>query len=116
MKRNCLRGLFVLLCVASSFGAETKMLTNHLGYEPTGPKHAVILGKAGDNFSKCSLKADATDQPVLSVEVKSDGETGISGRLTSTHLRKKGSIIWSAIRRPERFGRFPLSCRAICSS
>jgi len=46
------RHLFLTLgCVLASsysilsFAGETKILTNHLGYEVNGPKHAVILGK-----------------------------------------------------------------------
>jgi Cellulase N-terminal ig-like domain len=73
MKRNFLSCLPVLFCLATAFGAETEILTNHLGYEPTGPKHAVILGKASHKFSKCSLNEFATGQPVLSIEPKSAG-------------------------------------------
>jgi Glycosyl hydrolase family 9/Cellulase N-terminal ig-like domain len=56
-----------------SFASETKILTNHLGYEPHGPKHAVVLGKAGESVSSCSLKNDANDQQVLSVPAKASG-------------------------------------------
>jgi len=61
------------LIVACSAAAETKILTNHLGYEPAGSKHAVILGKSGDSFSKCSLKDFSNSQPVLSIDPKSAG-------------------------------------------
>jgi hypothetical protein len=40
---------------------EAKILTNHVGYSANGPKHAVILGSAGDQFSACALQ-DARDQ------------------------------------------------------
>jgi hypothetical protein len=30
-----------------------KVLTNHLGYEPMGPKRAVVQGKVGDSVSNC---------------------------------------------------------------
>lgn len=66
------RHLFVILVVgllcafpASLFAGDVKILTNHLGYEPAGPKHAVILGKAGDSISSCVLKDYATDLQVL---------------------------------------------------
>lgn len=52
---------------------ELKVLTNHLGYEVDGPKHAVIQGKAGDSISNCALKDYATDQQVLSVPAKAAG-------------------------------------------
>lgn len=61
------------LLSAFSFASETKILTNHLGYEPHGPKHAVVLGKAGESVSSCSLKNDANDQQVLSVSAKVSG-------------------------------------------
>ena len=56
-----------------SFASETKILTNHLGYAPHGPKHAVVLGKAGESVSSCSLKNDANDQQVLSLSAKASG-------------------------------------------
>lgn len=75
MKRHFL--LFVLLSLAGvstlSFAAEAKILTNHLGYEPNGPKHAVILSKTGDSFPSCSLKNYADDRQVLSIQAKAAG-------------------------------------------
>ncbi len=56
-----------------SFAGEAKVLTNHLGYEAAGPKHAVILGKAGDSFSACALKNYADDKTVLSVAPRAVG-------------------------------------------
>jgi hypothetical protein len=76
MKRHL---LVVLLCSlpvalsASSFAGELKVLTNHLGYEVNGPKHAVVLGKAGDSISNCALKDYASDQQVLAVPAKAAG-------------------------------------------
>ncbi len=69
----------ILLCglpvvfSAPSLGHDLKILTNHLGYEVSGPKHAVVLGTAGDRVSNCALKNDATDRQVLSVPVKAAG-------------------------------------------
>jgi glycosyl hydrolase family 9/cellulase-like Ig domain-containing protein len=62
-----------LIFSARAFAGEPKILTNHLGYEVAGPKHAVVLGKAGDNISSCALKDYATDQQALSVPVKAAG-------------------------------------------
>lgn len=62
-----------LLCASQSSAGEIKILTNHLGYETSGPKHAVILGNRGDRVSSCALKDDTTDQAVLAVEPKASG-------------------------------------------
>ena len=77
MKRS-IGSLISVLCIALwvsalSFAGETKILTNHLGYEPTGPKHAVVLGKAGESISNCSLKKDGNDEQVLAVPAKESG-------------------------------------------
>jgi len=61
-----------LLC-AVSYAGESKILTNHVGYEAVGPKHAVILGKAGDSVSLCALKNYADDRKVLDVTPVSAG-------------------------------------------
>src|SRR5215471_7896157 len=60
------------LCILS-FAGETKILTNHLGYEPGGPKHAVILGKANGSFSNCSLRNYGDDRQVLALSAKESG-------------------------------------------
>jgi hypothetical protein len=73
------RILMILACLllglscTTAFAGEVKILTNHIGYEPNGPKHAVVLGKSGDSISDCMLKDSSTDQQVLSVPVKSVG-------------------------------------------
>lgn len=70
---------FLVLCGLSvvfsalSFAGETTILTNHLGYEPNGPKHAVVLGKAGENVASCSLKNYSDDKEVLSLPAKASG-------------------------------------------
>jgi hypothetical protein len=68
--------LFCLMPVfftAFAWAGELKILTNHIGYEPSGPKHAVIVGKSGDNISDCTLRDDNTDRKVLSVPPKAAG-------------------------------------------
>ena len=76
MKRN-LCGVavcgFFLASTMWAHAGETKILTNHLGYEVSGPKHAVVLGKAGDKIAGCALKDNATDQDVLSLDAKAAG-------------------------------------------
>jgi len=63
----------LLLILPSAAARELKILTNHLGYEKTGPKHAVILGKATDQISSCALKSESNDQKVLDLPTKAVG-------------------------------------------
>ena len=63
----------LLLFSAVASAGDLKILTNHIGYEPTGPKHAVILGKSGDKISDCELRDDNTDQQLLSISAKAVG-------------------------------------------
>jgi len=49
----------VLLPFASA--QDAKVLTNQVGYEAAGPKHAVIQASAADNFTSCTLN-DSRDQ------------------------------------------------------
>jgi hypothetical protein len=58
--------LFVFLGAASASAEPPKILTNHVGYEPAGPKLAVILGRQGDAFTQFNVKNAATGEPVLS--------------------------------------------------
>jgi hypothetical protein len=51
MKRHLGVVFSSVLFVAQSSAGVLKVLTNHLGYETSGPKHAVIVGKASDSVS-----------------------------------------------------------------
>ena len=76
MKRHLALLSFVLssfLFVAQSSAGVLKVLTNHLGYETSGPKHAVIVGEPSDSVSACVLKDDATDQVILAITPKATG-------------------------------------------
>ncbi len=64
---------FFILSSASAVAGESKVLTNHLGYEATGPKHAVILGKASDEFTSCTLKQYGNDQTILTITPRAVG-------------------------------------------
>jgi hypothetical protein len=64
---------FFLISTVWVHAGETKILTNHLGYEVSGPKHAVVLAKAGDKVAGCVLKDNATDRDVLSLHAKAAG-------------------------------------------
>jgi hypothetical protein len=63
----------LILFSAAAYAADTKILTNHLGYEPSGPKHAVILGKESDGVSECAIKNYAGDQTVLTIPARAVG-------------------------------------------
>src|ERR1041384_769996 len=67
--------MMIALLLGQSVGAQAGMriLTNHIGYETTGPKHAVILGKADDTVSSFKIKESATDRIVFSGTAKKLG-------------------------------------------
>ncbi|HEV3513081.1 MAG TPA: glycoside hydrolase family 9 protein [Candidatus Sulfotelmatobacter sp.] len=74
MKRHLfVFAILLALIPAASLAGQTKILTNHLGYEPSGPKHAVILGQAGESISGCALKNNGNDQQVLAIPAKAAG-------------------------------------------
>ena len=77
------------------------ILTNHLGYEPLGPKHAVIQGHPGDAIESCVV--EDLDQP---------------SRRSSVVLRSAGSVArwrdwvyWTVeLPDPPREGTFRVDC------
>jgi len=75
--------LLILLSVALH-AAETKVLTNHLGYDPAGPKHAVVLGKESDSVSACALKNYAGDQTALTIPARAE-------RIIDSRCDRRGS-------------------------
>jgi Glycosyl hydrolase family 9/Cellulase N-terminal ig-like domain len=46
---------------------DAKILTNHVGYNAVGPKHAVILGSSQDQFTACTLNNAQDHRKVLDV-------------------------------------------------
>jgi hypothetical protein len=64
--------MMVSLLVGQSVAAQerVKVLTNHIGYETSGPKHAVVLGKAADSVSSFKIKEYATDREVFAGSAK----------------------------------------------
>lgn len=65
--------LACLLLSAAAARATNSVLTNHLGYEPGGPKHAVILTDSGESVSSCLLKSYPGDKIALTIPAKSAG-------------------------------------------
>lgn len=61
------------MLVAQCSAGGANLLTNHVGYETKGPKHAVLLGEAGDIVSTCVLKDEASDRVVLKIAPKATG-------------------------------------------
>ena len=60
-------GVAIVLATTALQADEPKVLTNHVGYEVGGPKHAVILGGSGDNFTTCALKDNRDNRTLLTV-------------------------------------------------
>lgn len=52
---------------------EAKILTNHVGYNSVGAKHAVILGSAQDQFTACTLNDARDHSKVLDIPAKDAG-------------------------------------------
>ena len=59
--------------LSNAEASDLKILTNHLGYEKTGPKHAVILGNAGNQISSCSLKTEPSGTQAVDLTVHDAG-------------------------------------------
>jgi len=66
-------GAATLLATAAAPADEPKVLTNHVGYETSGPKHAVVLGSASDNFTTCELKDNRDSRTLLTVPAQRTG-------------------------------------------
>jgi hypothetical protein len=61
------------LIAAGAMADDAKVLTNHVGYERTGPKRAVVQGKTGDSVSNCALKREGNNETVLALPAKPVG-------------------------------------------
>lgn len=64
---------FSLLVLASVRADEAKILTNQVGYESTGPKHAVILGSSSEQFSDCSLYEATSNRVAMTIPAQHVG-------------------------------------------
>jgi len=63
----------LLLVAAGAMADDARVLSNHVGYERTGPKRAVVQGKAGDSVSNCVLKREGNNETVLALTAKPVG-------------------------------------------
>ena len=73
MKRRILgwavSALAVLAALPPAWSQPARVLVNHVGYEPAGPKHAVVQGHAGDTFEGFTVRELASGKEVLSGRV-----------------------------------------------
>jgi hypothetical protein len=73
MKRRILGWTAAALAVLAAFppawSQPARVLVNHVGYEPAGPKHAVVQGHAGDTFDGFTVRELASGKEVLSGRV-----------------------------------------------
>jgi len=85
-------GIFVQPILAQS---SVKILTNHLGYYPNGPKHCVILGTQENRVSNFFVKDYETQKTLLKGEIKKAGRVDkwknwIFWEFDFTELKKEG--------------------------
>jgi hypothetical protein len=59
-----------LAVLPASSADQAKILTNQIGYEAAGPKHAVIQGVATDKFESCTLNDARDHQAVLTIPAR----------------------------------------------
>jgi len=78
MNRTTLAASLVLATAAGLAEAASppRILTNHVGYEAAGPKHAVVQGGPGDGLSTCAVKDAATGAVALPVSPRDVGPVG----------------------------------------
>src|SRR3954453_898508 len=58
--------LFLLLNQPLSGQEKVRVLTNHIGYETSGPKHAVVQGADSDQITRCRVLEYPTDRELFS--------------------------------------------------
>lgn len=61
--------LVVLAALPPAWSQPARVLVNHVGYEPSGPKHAVVQGHSGDAFGGFTVRELASGKEVLSGRV-----------------------------------------------
>jgi hypothetical protein len=74
MRQSSLLNLLFAIAFSTTVQANgLKILTNHVGYEVAGPKHAVVLGQASDTVSSCAVKENGADRQVFSAAAHNAG-------------------------------------------
>jgi hypothetical protein len=64
----------VIIFGVAARAQNAKVLTNHVGYEASGPKHAVILGSAQDHFTTCALNSYPEGKTLATLPAQPDGQ------------------------------------------
>ena len=75
-----------------------RILVNQVGYDPAGPKNAVVQGQAGDTFDTFTVQELATRTAVLTGKVGSIGpiqkwKDWVFGTIDFSQLDKEGSYV-----------------------
>jgi hypothetical protein len=70
LSRLILFAAAAITVVPFSRADQAKVLTNHVGYEVDGPKHAVIQASAAEKFASCTLNDSRDHRTVLTVPAK----------------------------------------------
>jgi Glycosyl hydrolase family 9/Cellulase N-terminal ig-like domain len=73
LTRILLFAVATLSLVSLASADEAKILTNQVGYNATGPKHAVILGTTQDKFTACTLNDVGDQHKVLNIPAQHAG-------------------------------------------
>jgi len=64
--RSLIHSILTLLVTGPALGADTVVLTNHVGYDLAGPKRAVVQGGPGERVRACAVE-DTDGKTVLEV-------------------------------------------------
>jgi hypothetical protein len=62
---SCSSFVFASIICLSAHAQPLKILTNHIGYDSSGPKHAVVLGRAGDRVASFKVKEYETEKEIF---------------------------------------------------
>jgi Glycosyl hydrolase family 9/Cellulase N-terminal ig-like domain len=73
MRQLILAFLLAALLIPAARADGPKILTNQVGYNASGPKHAVILANSTDHFTACTLDDASDHQKVLDIPVQHAG-------------------------------------------
>ena len=73
LSRLMLFAVVSIVVLPSSRADQAKILTNHVGYEASGSKHAIIQGSKADNFTSCTLNDARDGSSVLTIPARHVG-------------------------------------------
>jgi GH18 family chitinase len=98
---SCLAFAAAGLIAATNAAAEPLVLVNHVGYDVTGPKRAIVQGRKGDVVRSCEVQDAASGARVLAVEPRPAGPVA----------RWRDWMYWTAdFSSLSREGEFRLAC------